>query len=57
MRNIFCDKVNQVLRYYILNNFIALFKNNNLRNKIVTINVYIEIILKFNINYKTIQVN
>ncbi len=57
MRNIFCDKVNQVLRYYILNNFIALFENNNLRNKIVTINVYIEIILKFNMNYKTIQVN
>jgi len=57
MRNIFCDKVNQVLRYYILNNFIILFENNNSRNKIVIINVYIKIILKFNVNYKTIQVN
>ncbi len=54
MRNIFCDKINQVLRYYILNNFIVLFKNDNSRNKIVTINIYVEIILKFNINYKTI---
>ncbi len=54
MCNIFCDKVNQVLKHYILNNFIVLFKNDNLHNKIVTINIYIEIILKFNINYKTI---
>jgi hypothetical protein len=57
MRNIFCNKINQILRYYILNNFIALFKNNDLRNKIVTINIYIEIILEFNINYKIIQIN
>jgi len=57
MCNIFCNKVNQVLRYYISNNFIVLFKNNNLRNKIVTINIYIEIILNFNVNYKTIQIN
>jgi len=57
MCNIFCNKVNQVLKYYILNNFIVLFKNDNLHNKIVTINIYIEIILKFNINYKTIQIN
>jgi len=57
MRNIFCNKINQILRYYILNNFIALFKNNDLRNKIVIINIYIEIILEFNINYKIIQIN
>jgi hypothetical protein len=31
----FLQQNNQVLRYYILNNFIALFKNNNLRKKLL----------------------